>query len=573
MKRICLLFNVARGAPRAAYFVRVAGIAAIALGAPFVHAQSRGNALQTLPRVAPPPAPKVNATVDNRQTQAMETVLSKTIKPTSIRIEGVKSIPFAAVSARFASFVGKPTTVQMMIAAANDVTKMYQDAGYALSFAFIPAQDFANGVVRVVAVEGYVSSIAIDGNVGNAESKIRAVANHLLGQRPLRRDSFERYTALLGQLPGLKVQANIAPPAQTDGATQLKLTVERKKFGVSTGLSFNQPGIQGLFNVTENGMLSLGEQLSVSALEPRGRDGQTYYGANYTQPIGSDGFTVKLDASRFRSSPRDTLGLPNDVQRTVQQDKIGITASYPIILSNTRSLSVDSAFYGVTNQDQYTNKDTGAYLGLRSQARVLQASVNWVSVSDKIVRRASLVVGKGFDALGASKEGYSNVPGTQVSNPIDLSFVRVGGSASQTNQLPFGLATVASTTGQYSAQTLPSSEQITFGAQRFALAYEPGEAAGDKGWAGSLELNRGFNFTAKYLKSLVPYVSYAIATTYVNNNPQGPARLQSIALGMRVSDSKYYSLDLSVAKPVGDAPVESHSRTPRINATFSYQLD
>ena len=40
-----------------------------------------------------------------------------------------------------------------------------------------------------------------------------------------------------------------------------------------------------------------------------------------------------------------------------------------------------------------------------------------------------------------------------------------------------------------------------------------------------------------------------------------------------VSDVRYYSLDLSVAKPIGDAPVESASRSPRINATFSYQLN
>ncbi|MGA3247038.1 MAG: hypothetical protein ABSD12_02500 [Paraburkholderia sp.] len=31
-----------------------------------------------------------------------------------------------------------------------------------------------------------------------------------------------------------------------------------------------------------------------------------------------------------------------------------------------------------------------------------------------------------------------------------------------------------------------------------------------------------------------------------------------------------YTLDLSVGKTVGDAPMESASRSPRFNATFSY---
>ena len=52
-----------------------------------------------------------------------------------------------------------------------------------------------------------------------------------------------------------------------------------------------------------------------------------------------------------------------------------------------------------------------------------------------------------------------------------------------------------------------------------------------------------------------------------------PNRLSSVGVGVRLTDSRYYSLDLSVAKPVGDAPVESASRSPRVNAAFSYQLN
>jgi hemolysin activation/secretion protein len=51
------------------------------------------------------------------------------------------------------------------------------------------------------------------------------------------------------------------------------------------------------------------------------------------------------------------------------------------------------------------------------------------------------------------------------------------------------------------------------------------------------------------------------------------SKLSSIAFGFRISDAKYCSLDLSVAMAAGDAPVESASRSPRINAIFSYQLN
>lgn len=539
------------------------------------HAQSRGagDPLQRLPQVEPPPTPQFTINVDKAPKTGMETLLASTLTPKTIKIEGVKSIPFEDVAKRFSGFVGKQITVSMLLDAASDITKLYQAQGYALSFAFIPAQDFADGVVRVVAVEGYVSSIAIDGNAGNAEGKIRAFAQHIADERPLRRLTFERYIALLGQLPGIKIAANVAPPQNTDGATELKLSVTRRKISASTGFGFNQPGIQGLFNVSENGLLSLGEQLSISALAPRGRDSQSYYAASYSQPIGSDGLTIKADASRYRGEPQETAGLPNTVKRSVAQDKVGLTVSYPVILSNTQSLNVSGSAYGIRNEDRYTNQDTGATIGLRSQARVLQTEVSWAQASDQQTRRASFVVAKGINALGASKEGFTNIPGQTVVNSIDLNFVRVGSTVSQTNQLPFGFGTALTATGQYSAQSLPTSEQITFGAQRYALAYEPGEAAGDSGWAAAVELNRAFAVNTTYLKALVPYISYSIARTYLSKSTAAPVRLASLALGLRISDSRYYSLDISIAKAVGDAPIESSSRNPRINATFSYQLD
>jgi hypothetical protein len=52
-----------------------------------------------------------------------------------------------------------------------------------------------------------------------------------------------------------------------------------------------------------------------------------------------------------------------------------------------------------------------------------------------------------------------------------------------------------------------------------------------------------------------------------------PLKLSSIAFDFRIPDAKYYSLDLPVAKAIGDAPMESASRSPRINETLSYQLN
>ncbi|MEA3082774.1 MAG: hypothetical protein QOC89_471 [Paraburkholderia sp.] len=557
-------------------------LAAIAASALPVQAQAQsrpagpavgGNPLDSLPQIkAPDKGPNVTLQVTPQAPQLQE-LLARHLTPSKIQVEGVKSIPFDEVAQRFTPLVGKDTTIGDLIQVANGVTKLYQDRGYALSFAFIPAQTFEDGVVRVTVVEGYVSVVKVTGKAGAVEDKIRAIADHIVADRPLRRATFERYINLLGQLPGVKVAANAAPPQNTDGATTLELNVERKPFDVSTGINFNQPGVQGLLTATENGLTSLGEQLSVSALLPKGRDNVTYLAAHAVVPIGSDGLTGKIDASHYRGNPVDNPGLPSNIERTVINDKLSGSLSYPILLNNQQSLLGTATVYASHDEDRYHNQDTGAQLGFRSQVRVMQLQADYTSAEPGQVRRASINVAKAFDILGASKSGDSNVPGTIVTNPASITFVRTGATFSQTNEWPLKIGTAVSLTGQYSAVSLPTSEQISFGAQRFAQGYQPGEASGDSGWGAMLEINRAFTPGFTYLRTLTPYISFDMARVYLHAGTPSPSKLSSLAFGFRISDAKYYSLDLSVAKPIGDAPVESASRSPRINATFSYQLN
>lgn len=533
---------------------------------------ANGNPLDALPQIQTPSrAPAVSVQIQPNAQQVLQ-LLQTPLTPSKIEIDGVKAVAFSDVAGHFSPLVGKRITIGQLVETANAVTRLYQARGYALSFAFIPAQTFENGVVHVTVVEGYVSTVKISGNPGGTERKIRAVAEHIRNERPLRRATFERYVNALGLLPGVKIAATVQPPQTTDGATSLDLTVERKSFNVATGIDFHHPGVQGLVTVTENGLASLGEDLSVSALVPRGRDRQTYFALNGALPIGSDGLVAKLNGSHYRGNPVDNPGLPSYVSRTVVNDRLGLSAAYPLYLSNTHSLTGTMSAYASHDENRYLNTLTGATLALRSQVRVVQAQLDYADTRPGRTRRASLNIAKAFDLLGASKAGETNVPGVIETNPASLTFVRIGASFSQTDDWPFKLGTTIAATGQYSPDSLPTSEQIAFGAQRFALGYEPGEASGDSGFGASFEVNRAIAVGTRYLQTWTPYVSFDMARVYLHTGPAAPSKLASVALGFRVTDNKHYNLDLSIAKAVGDAPIESPSRSPRLNATFSYQL-
>ncbi len=528
------------------------------------------NPLQTLPRTeAPRQAPSVTVNV-KAPNPALEALLATRVTPSRFDVVGVKSIPFADVAAIFAPMRGKDATVRDLVAAADRVTALYKARGYALSFAFVPSQTLAGGVVKIQVVEGYVADVAIRGDAGNLEPRIKAMAAHIVGERPLRQDTFERYTQLLGLLPGLKVAANVPPPTTTDGATRLDLDVSRQRYDMSYGLDFNHPGTQGVFSLIENGLSPLGEQLSVSTLFPNG-GGQRFYSAAYVQPIGSRGWQAKVDASRYWGQPDTDEQLPSYLDHRLAQDRLALTATYPLVLANSRRVNLAMGIYGSRQDDRYRNVDTGAMIALRSSVRVLNVELSSLSVEEGRTLQAAFALAHGFDGLGAYSRTVSNLGVVGIALP-DVSFTRYTANVSWSQQWAHRLGTVLRATGQYSDDALPSTEQINFGGQNFALAYDPGDAAGDSGWAASAELNRAFATGAGWFDSVVPYVAYQAARVYLNGSRPFIDRLDSAVAGVRVSDKKHYAIDFALAWPTADKPPESKDRDMRWNLTFSYKL-
>jgi hemolysin activation/secretion protein len=528
------------------------------------------NPLQTLPRTETPqqaPSVKVNVQAPD---PAMEALLASHLTPTRFDVTGVKSLAFVDVAAVFAPLRGKDTSVRELILAADRVTAMYKKQGYALSFAFVPNQDFSGGVVKIAVVEGYVSEVTLRGDAGNLDSRIRAMAAHIVGERPLRQATFERYTQLLGQLPGLKVGANVAPPTTTDGATKLDLDVSRQRYDVSYGMDLNHPGAQGVFTLLENGATPLGEQLSLSTLFPNG-GGQRFYSAAWVEPFGSRGWQGRVDASRYWGEPDSGDQLPSYLDHRLSQDRLALSAVYPLVLTNSRRVNLTMGVYASRQDDRYRNVDTGAMVALQSSVRVMNAELSWLKVDAKRTQQFSIAVAHGFDVLGAHSRAVNNVGGVDIATP-DVKFTRFTLNGAWSDEWAHKFGTVFRATGQYSHDALPSTEQINFGGPSYAYAYDPGDAAGDSGWAASAELNRNFVSGTKWIKSVVPYVVYQSARVYLNGARPLIDRLDSAAVGVRASDNKHYSVDFALARPTGDQPPESNNRNVRWNLTFSYKL-
>ena len=531
------------------------------------------NPVQSLP-VAPSPvvAPTVRTNVAAPANPALQALLTRRLTPSRVDLSGVKAIPFAAATEVFRPLIGREGTVADILSAAERCTAVYRAHGLALSFCYVPVQDFSNGVVKITAVEGYVADVVIAGDGGNLEGRLRAYARHITEDRPLHQSTFERYTQLMGQLPGVIVAADVPVPATTDGATRMTLKVSRKRVNIAASVDANHPGVQGLVAATFNGLTPLGEQSTFSTLYPDGRGVQHYYSGALGVPVGSRGFALRLDGSRYRGMPDTDDDLPDDLQHRLHQDHLGLTLRDPLRLGNDHALVASLGFYGTDQSDRYDNPANGAHLQIDSEVRAGTLQLDWRDSSGGLSRVLTLGVTHGFDLAGAGSRVLTNVPNAEAFSAPQVTFSRINLDGILVAPWPGGFSSVWAATFQYSAQRLPSGEQIAMGGPRFGLAYDPGISSGDRGWGASYEINRRFASSAHWLTAFTPYLTAQYARVHINDGSTPLGRLGTIALGIRLTDGHHYTVDLNIAQPVADAPPDDSSRAPRYNLAFSYSL-
>lgn len=537
----------------------------------------RGNPVDAMPQIERPPSatqpPPVVQTATPEQL-ALQARLAQRIVPRHFDVTGVHEMPFEEVSALLEPLSGKEISLGELVQQVDKITQLYRDRGYPLSFALVQNQAFANGLVVVTVVEGYIGTVRIEGDIGNAQDRLESLAEPLKAEKPLKQATLERVLNLMRTVPGVKFTPALDLPRRADGATELVLTASRQPVSLTAGVADLGTGMQPLVNAATNSLTPLGEQVKLTAAVPFNTDDVKYVSGEIRVPIGNDGLAVKVDGYHYDAKPKDDAIEYLGFQRRVKNDRIGIGVSYPFLLNNTRSLTGTLGVYAANSKDRYEAKNSDRWLQQDAQVRAANLEMRYIQVSEAATSDVTLAVAKGFNSAGAKKEintnyGYSAVP------ILDLDFTRYNLNAKQTFALPAQFGLTLSGAAQYSSNILPSSEQVSFGSWRFAMGYPQGEQSGDKGVGVSAEVNRRFGTGWEYLSNVQPYALIDFARTYYNNKglqQLNQRHLSSVALGLRFTDDKYYLFDFNVAKPIGSATV-NNDRDVRFNANYSLYYD
>ena len=486
-----------------------------------------------------------------------------------LQIEGGTVYPLAETAQVYAPLIGRETNLAQLIEATRGITRRYQEDGYLLSYAFLPQQNFENGLVRVVLVEGYIKDYQQTGDIGSVSAYVDKLAQKLLAERPLTRKTFERYTTLMSRIPGLSVQAQVPPPGTTDGATHMQIQASRKPFTTSMSLvQKSRGGTQALLSATSNSQTSMGEQLSVSGLFPPGEDKEHYYRVDYNQFINAEGTQLALAAERYRADPNSSVQLDGGFELKPHQsiDRYSIGLSHPFIASPTESFTLGTRLYAVDQTTRYKLVGYPLRFDIESNLRALAFEGDWRKADARRLRIISGGLYQGIDGLGAKARSDLDV-----AKP-DLDFFRLRLSGVQSDKFFDNWQGVLSGALYWSDNTLPDSERVTFGGQNFGRGYPDDQGSGDKGWGVAYEVNYSFNRAGNWVKILQPYVVVDRAKSWFNDLPVKANDMSSAAVGLRFGDNKYYNIALEAAKPMSDIALDSFNRRPRYTLSFSYQL-
>ena len=478
-----------------------------------------------------------------------------------VRFEGGTVYPLSELREHYQPLIGREVSVGELQQFTERLTQRYQRDGYLLSRAYLPDQDFADGRMHVVLVEGYVHDVRHEGDIGPAGAYLGQLLERLRAERPLTQATLDHFIGLAQLIPGVTLQADLTQAEHSEGAARLTVHALRKPFDAAVAFSDgSRDGPQGLFKVTSNAHTRFAEQLTASVLLPPGDDRSHYQRLDYSQHLDAQGSQVLLSAARYRSEPRTPVAMEHGAQRfqKIESERYAIGLGQPVIVTADEWLAVTGHVYSIS---EHVEDLTGGLGRNDTYVRALSFEGDWRKVEAGRFRMVSAGVYQGLDYLGARSDA-----------DYDMDFLRFRLAGLQSDSLFQRWQGVVSGALYWTDDRLPDSERAVFGGQHFGHGYPQDQAAGDKGWGVAYELNYSIQPGAGWVRLVQPYALLDAAQAWYNGGPFEDARMRSAALGVRLGDGRYGNVALEVAKPLADVALDSMSRSPRWTVSFSYLL-
>lgn len=468
----------------------------------------------------------------------------------TIDFQGVEAPARVAEAAK--AFLGRQATRATLTELAGALSKAYELTDIALYTVAVPDQNFKDGVVVVELVEGWVDKVEIKGPHNQHSGLLERRADKLIGEKPLSRSRFERQSALMQSIPGLKLDATFENP-EGDESVALVVTPHQKRWDGAIGINNYGSELIGTM-VLQAGVdfyhtLADGDQLSFSGYATPNFRNYRALDAAYAIPIGEDGLKLSANAAWIETRARKI-----DIKGNAKA--AGLTLSYPILRRAKYAADVSFGVDGV-------NSDNALFGNIfaTERSRAARLAGAFVSASESDNLQLSAVVSHGLDIFGA------NVGDTGA----QIGFTKFNFAASYERLLSKRLFARLNGSAQYSSDRLPAVELFSIGGASLGRAFGTGISTGDRGLGGFAELAYRPLSSGKFQRSEI-YLFSDAAALKINRRPTIASRSFSLASaggGLRVKYKDRVQVGVEAAQ-VLKRPFDAYRKDLRIN--FYYTL-
>lgn len=435
--------------------------------------------LQQIPPAAVPKKPAPTIRIERPEPSADAVPEGARIRVDTLRVTGATLFTEAQLVSATGFIPGRDLSLPELRNAAARITRFYNDQGYVLAQAYLPAQDVVAGTVTIAMIEGRYGAIDLHNQSGVSDAVVGGVLNGLTRGEPVAIAPLDRRLLLLSDIPGVVVHSTLAPGAEV-GSSDLTVnltpaprvygSLEADNAGNRYTGAYRFGGSVNLANLT-----GMGDLASLRLLAST--EGLAYGRAAWQVPLGEATVGVAYTHMQYELGHEFSA-----LDASGTSDIASLFASYPLIRSRNANLYVLGGVDAKFLRDE---------IGLASQT------------SDKTIRAATIGLrGDSHDGFGGGGWNTAYLYWTSGDLDIESPLERAVDAATARTQGGFGklqyavsrlqtvrgpLSVYGSLRGQIATDNLDSSEKMELGGAYGVRAYPEGEAYGDQGYVATVE--------------------------------------------------------------------------------------
>ena len=443
----------------------------------------------------------------------------------------------AVLDERTAPYLRRTLAEADVNALLSELTQYARAHGYPAAAAYLPPQTHTDGTLTIRILAGRYGKITIENSAAVSDGQLKRMTYALKDDAPIEGKPLETALYNIAALGGIEA-AGLLSPGTAFGTSDLTIRVKDGKrqsyvlysenYGSKTSGRYRF-GLQGTFeNLTKSGdRLNLGLTLSNKDLHN--------YSLSYSHPVGADGTTIGIGISRMDYELSGTFR-PIGAEGTA--DTLSLFGTTPLWRTAKSSLAVTYGWDWRRLKDEYKKlgvelkKHSSTFrLGIKGEER--QYRTSWTY--DLTVYAGRL----GADSDWARRQmRRAGTEGSFTKGVLNLNLRH-----EISDRWNISLKAQA----QKAGTNLDSSEELYLGGANGVRAYPQGEASGDSGVLGNLELAYRTGVPNLVLSTYLDmgHVQYA------NDGKDGGETLKGWGIGISYSRPGDYFMRLDWARRIG----------------------